>query len=40
MLMAAPAPVLNKPVWATSIQTLDENGDYSVEDISSKNTFL
>jgi len=40
MLMAAPAPVLNKPVWATSIQTLNENGDYSVEDISSKNTFL
>ena len=29
MLMAVPAPVLNKPVWATSIQTLDGSGHYS-----------
>jgi len=35
MLMALPAPVLNKPVWATSIQTLDEDGQYSHEDLGS-----
>lgn len=40
MLMALPAPVLNRPAWATSIQTLDEDGQYSVEDIGSKSSFL
>ena len=40
MLMAVPTPVLNKPVWATSIQTLDESGNYSVEKITNTNSFL
>jgi hypothetical protein len=40
MLMALPAPVLSKPVWATSVQTLDESGNYSVEEISAENSFL
>jgi hypothetical protein len=40
MFTALPPPVLRRPEWATSIQTLDEDGEYTTEDISAQNSFL